>query len=434
MSPLGSFRKTIPQLKKVVNVIDITTQEGNNALHNAARYGHKLLVQEIIKECPSLTFKMNHKGETQMHVTTRFGRRDIIEFFIKEMKDYKGIHIGKMRDKFGNTPSHGIARNANFKVMAVLAANDTESLCRINDQLPLLIFISMRLINFTMRIIDFNLETLDDIGYNGQTPLHVAIKRNDFDSIVAYIKDNNKKIPLYLAVEKGSIKMVDESQYNLLDLATMNGNLDAVKYSLNLVEIEDLVNPPDVDGNTALHLVETNYHSNVVTILSEKTNLKVRAHLTLKALNGAYKFMNPEDVHENPQLNDMKRMADMIVIMFTLLATFRFTAAFTISEGKTTFKAFVISDSMAMTSSITAVVIVFWSSSRRDVESFMDTLPFAIGFTWISLIAMAIAFVSGLFMVLQKTLWLATLVCVIRCVAPIFLYIFAPIFLLVLER
>ncbi|KAK5844680.1 hypothetical protein PVK06_000821 [Gossypium arboreum] len=102
--------------------------------------------------------------------------------------------------------------------------------------------------------------------------------------------------------------------------------------------------------------------------------------------------------------------------------------------SKTTFKAFVISDSMAMTSSITAVVIVFWSSSRRDVESFMDTLPFAIGFTWISLIAMAIAFVSGLFMVLQKTLWLATLVCVIRCVAPIFLYIFAPIFLLVLER
>ncbi|PPR96279.1 hypothetical protein GOBAR_AA24386 [Gossypium barbadense] len=82
--------------------------------------------------------------------------------------------------------------------------------------------------------------------------------------------------------------------------------------------------------------------------------------------------------------------------------------------SKTTFKAFVISDSMAMTSSITAVVIVFWSSSRRDVESFMDTLPFAIGFTWISLIAMAIAFVSGLFMVLQKTLWLATLVCVIR--------------------
>ncbi|MBA0705575.1 hypothetical protein Golax_017760 [Gossypium laxum] len=71
--------------------------------------------------------------------------------------------------------------------------------------------------------------------------------------------------------------MVDESQHNLLDLAAMNGNVDAVKYSLNLVEMEDLMNSPDVDGNTALHLAATNYHSYVVTVLSEKTNVKVRA-------------------------------------------------------------------------------------------------------------------------------------------------------------
>ncbi|MBA0823020.1 hypothetical protein Goarm_019778 [Gossypium armourianum] len=77
--------------------------------------------------------------------------------------------------------------------------------------------------------------------------------------------------------------------------------------------------------------------------------------------------------------------------MFTLLATFTFTAAFNIPGrfkndepnagmavliSKAAFKAFVISDSIAMTSSITAAVIVFWSSSRRDAESFMDTLPF----------------------------------------------------------
>ncbi|MBA0641557.1 hypothetical protein Goklo_026095 [Gossypium klotzschianum] len=85
-------------------------------------------------------------------------------------------------------------------------------------------------------------------------------------------------------------------------------------------------------------------------------------------------------------------MADMIGIMSTLLATFTFTAAFNTPRrfkndepnagmavliSKAAFKAFVISDSIAMTSSITAAVIVFWSSSRRDAESFMDTLPFA---------------------------------------------------------
>ncbi|KAA3467508.1 protein ACCELERATED CELL DEATH 6-like [Gossypium australe] len=104
----------------VVNILDITTQEGNNALHNAARYGHKLLVQRSSKNVlPSPSRK-----------TTRERHRCMSP---PDMKDYKRIHIGKMRDKFGNTPSHGIARNANFKVMAALAANNTESLRRINN-------------------------------------------------------------------------------------------------------------------------------------------------------------------------------------------------------------------------------------------------------------------------------------------------------------
>ncbi|GMJ10283.1 hypothetical protein like AT4G03500 [Hibiscus trionum] len=452
-----------------------------------------------------------------------------------------------MRDKFGNTPLHGSVRNEHYRVMVALAENDKPSLRGINDvgESPLSIAIDMRLTSYAAKIIRLHPETLDDIGQNGQTPLHVAVKRNDFeivslilkykpklvivqderertplhyaaalghqrmveelfkeDPMVAYIKDDKKKIPLLLAAENGQVSLVnalldscwdtveilDEHQRNILHLAAMNGNVDVVKYILTLVEMEDLVNSPDVDGDTPLHLAATNYHSEVVTVLSKKSNVEIRAmnnsnrtalaivkysthnrgmelqkHLTLKALKSAYKqkFINPEDVLENPRLDDMKveipveygekgrQMAQMIAMMSTLLATFTFTAAFTIPGGfkndnpdagmamlisKAAFKAFVISDSIAMTSSITAAVIVFWSSSLRDTESFMDTLPFAIGLTWISLIAMAVAFVTGLFVVLQKTLWLAILVCAIGCAAPFFLYIFAPACLLVYER
>ncbi|OMP14213.1 hypothetical protein COLO4_00171 [Corchorus olitorius] len=104
-------------------------------------------------------------------------------------------------------------------------------------------------------------------------------------------------------------------------------------------------------------------------------------------------------------------MARTISVMATLIATFTFTAAFTISGGfknenpdegmatlisKPAFQAFVITDTIAMTSSMTAAVIVFWSSSRRNSDSFIDTLPFAIALTWIALVAMALAFVTGL--------------------------------------
>ncbi|MBA0580269.1 hypothetical protein Gorai_022496, partial [Gossypium raimondii] len=300
--------------------------------------------------------------------------------------------------------------------MAALAANDTESLRRIKNmgESPLSIAISMRLINFAARIIDFNPETLDDIGHNGQTPLHVAIKRNDFevmsvnqnwskskmkeedspslcimllfnkDSIVAYIKDNNKKIPLYLAAEKGSIGMVDESQHNLLDLAAMNGNVDAVKYSLNLVEMEDLMNSPDVDGNTALHLAATNYHSDVVTVLSEKTNVK-QAYV----LQHVYKLHALQQKIHHTTMVGLGHFSTILhsssgngaaKSAFNIPGRFKNdepNAGMAVLISKAAFKAFVISDSIAMTSSITAAVIVFWSSSRRDAESFMDTLPFA---------------------------------------------------------
>ncbi|GMJ10282.1 hypothetical protein like AT4G03490 [Hibiscus trionum] len=55
---------------KEANILDITTQEGNTALHMAARLGHKHLVEDIIKQRPSLTFKINHKGETPGSATS----------------------------------------------------------------------------------------------------------------------------------------------------------------------------------------------------------------------------------------------------------------------------------------------------------------------------------------------------------------------------
>ncbi len=147
--------------------------------------------------------------------------------------------------------------------------------------------------------------------------------------------------------------------------------------------------------------------------------------------------------------NKTKEMAQTLSLMATLIATFTFTAAFTIPggfkndgpeegmatlAGKLAFQAFVVTDTVAMTSSITAAVIIFWSSSYRDKESFMDALPIAICLTWLSLVAMALAFVTGLFAVLSQRLWLAITVCAIGCAAPAGLYVVAPLVIIAFER
>ncbi|KAK6269809.1 hypothetical protein POUND7_006914 [Theobroma cacao] len=528
------------------NEIDGTTPEGNTTLHMAARFGTKDLVKNIIDQRPSLAFKSNSKGETPVHVAARAGQHEVVEVFISSVKDYKEIYIGRIRDRFGNTPLHGAVRNGHLQVMNALAEKDPDSLVWINDagESPLSIAIDMRLTDIAKRIITLNNSTLDYRGNNGQTPLHCAVMRQDFvimstiiglredlvgmpgerkrtplhyaaalghqrmvqklinqNRSIAYEQDVDEQTPLHLAAENGQVRLieallkpcpdtieiVDNKQQNILHIAAKNGNVDAVSYILKLPEMEDLVNSPDVDGNTPLHLAVSNYHSDVVGVLSKNAKVEIRSinnsnntalaivklpdgrgmelqkHLTLKALKSAYKqkIINPEDFPENTQLIDVKverpnsddkkirDMAQIISVMAPLIATFTFTAAFTIPGGfvsdgpdkglamlisKSAFQAFVISDAIAMTSSITAAVIVFWSSSRRDTESFLDTFPFAIGLTWISLIAMALAFVTGFFVVLQKTLWLAILVCVIGCAPPFFLYIFSPMFLLVFER
>ena len=70
-------------------------------------------------------------------------------------------------------------------------------------------------------------------------------------------------------------------------------------------------------------------------------------------------------------------MADTLIVMATLVATVTFTAAFHLLEGiqsdgphqgmavltrKTAFKAFIVTASVAMTTSMTAAVILFTSS------------------------------------------------------------------------
>ncbi|KAG8486612.1 hypothetical protein CXB51_020097 [Gossypium anomalum] len=337
---------------------------------------------------------------------------------------------------------------------------------------------------------------------NQQIPLHLAAENGQVNLL-----------KILLDPCPDTIELMDNEQQNILHFAAKNGNIDAVSFILKLPEMEDLVNAADMNGNTPLHLAAKNFHSSIVYILTRNSKVDIRAtnksnetalavvqssddhgmelqkvninlilllhvthtrlylcsflvlqHLTLKALKRSYakRAVNPKDVVDNVQFSydevekvgerggkKSREMAQIISVMATLIATFTFTAAFTIPGGfisdgpdegmailikKSAFKAFVITDTIAMTSSMTAAVMVFWSSSRRSSESFMDSLPFAIGLTWIALVAMALAFVTGLFVVLSKNLWLGIVVCVIGCAAPAMLYIFAPLFLLVFDR
>ncbi|MFQ6627061.1 hypothetical protein Gotur_005993 [Gossypium turneri] len=457
-----------------VYIARVRDNYGNTPLHCAVRNDHYLVVWRLADKDRESLLLVNHTGESPLSIAIDLKLAVTAEAIIglnRSTLEYRGPN--------GQTPLH-----------CAVIRRDLHIMRKIHIRKPKLI------------------KMQDE---KQRTPLHYAAALGEYEIIklllewdisAAYQGDDNQQIPLHLAAENGqvnllkilldpcpdTIELMDNEQQNILHFAAKNGNIDAVSFILKLPEMEDLVNAADMNGNTPLHLAAKNFHSSTVYILTRNSKVDIRAinksnetalavvqssddhgmelqkHLTLKALKRSYakRAVNPKDVVDNVQFSydevekvgeiggkKSREMAQIISVMATLIATFTFTAAFTIPGGfisdgpdegmailikKSAFKAFVITDTIAMTSSMTAAVMVFWSSSRRSSESFMDSLPFAIGLTWIALVAMALAFVTGLFVVLSKNLWLGIVVCVIGCAAPAMLYIFAPLFLLVFDR
>jgi hypothetical protein len=117
-----------------------------------------------------------------------------------------------------------------------------------------------------------------------------------------------------------------------------------------------------------------------------------------------------------------------------LIATITFAAAFTLpggysndagSEGlpimsrKVAFQAFLISDSVAMFSSL-AVVFISIMARWEDLKFLLYYRSFTKRLMWVAYIATTIAFATGLYTILAaRLLWLAITICLMSVLLPI---------------
>ncbi|XVF77616.1 hypothetical protein PTKIN_Ptkin14bG0060300 [Pterospermum kingtungense] len=460
------FIKLVENFPRIY-IARIRDKYGNTPLHDAVRNRHDEVVKELASDDKESLLLTNDAGESPLSTAIDKRFTDIANSIIS-LNAYTLESIGHN----GQTPLHyTVLRNDSDTMTAILRLK--KHLVRVQDEkerTPLHYAAALGNQAMVQKLLEKDPLVAYIRDYNHQTPVHLAA-------------ENGQKSMIKTLLERcpDTMEMVDKKQQNILHLAAKAGNLDVVSYILKLDEMEDLVNSHDADGNTPLHLATKNCYSDVVDALSKSPKVEIRAinnenktalaiaklpdksgmelqkHLTLKALKFAYegRGIDPDDTLENTQLDDVEKshevgekgqqMAKRISFMSPLIATFTFTGAFTIPGGfknngpdeglatlisKAAFWVFVISDTIAMVSSISSAVITFWSVSRGDRESFMDTLPFSIFLTWISLIAMTVAFVTGLFVVLQKKLMLAILVCAIGGFASFLLYVIAPLLLI----
>lgn len=111
----------------------------------------------------------------------------------------------------------------------------------------------------------------------GLTPLHIAATKGHLeitrellkmDSDLCFLKDNEGRSPLHAAAIKGRIAILEEILSASLESASMvtnqgetilhlcvkNNQIDALRYLVEKLDITQLINLPDSNGNTVLHL------------------------------------------------------------------------------------------------------------------------------------------------------------------------------------
>uniref|UniRef100_A0A5B6YTQ0 Putative ankyrin-1-like n=1 Tax=Davidia involucrata TaxID=16924 RepID=A0A5B6YTQ0_DAVIN len=135
---------------------------------------------------------------------------------------------------------------------------------------------------------------------------------------------------------------------------------------------------------------------------------------------------------------DIRKIADTHLIVATLIATVTFAAGFTMPGGysdrngsnqgmailteKATFWAFVITNTIAMISSSCAVFLHFVASGYVDKNKVVNRFGYAIYLIIIAMVAMVLAFITGMYVVLAHSSILAITTCTIGCLYFLLLF------------
>ncbi|RVW25493.1 hypothetical protein CK203_105427 [Vitis vinifera] len=218
--------------------------------------------------------------------------------------------------------------------------------------------------------------------------------------------------------------------------------------------VNDLLNETDEDGNTPLHLAAAKLHSSILVSPSNEGNegtdgnqaqatpnktgcagdekieakKEKRFHLWPPLLQQrTIEILKAASAKQAKKLEGILEQEDLIIESIRERGVKKWLAP-SYANKETAFKAFIVTDTVAMTTSMTAAVILF-TSSWNDEKNKWNLHFIALQLLWMSLAPMGLAFLTGLFTVLSHSMELAIMVCFIGYLFPSLLYLLGPLIL-----
>ncbi|KAF8007965.1 hypothetical protein BT93_K1834 [Corymbia citriodora subsp. variegata] len=408
---LNATRMLIP-LRTDLDIMYWKNKDSKSPLYLAAETGHLEILQLLLEESArDEAYAVKIQGMSPVLAALKDGKSGILEEILDRLPKLLHLHV-----EDGGTPLHSAASHGNVGAVQLLLS-----------KCSYLAFQSDK---------------------NGYYPIHIACEGGNVDIIRKLMK-----------MWPNVAEMKNGKGQNILHVVAKGGKNNAVQHILNECSepvIEKLVNLKDVDGNTPLHLASMHNHCQVMLSLvkNKTTDVKLLNNDKKTALDVA---LNPETwsspllahailvkagvpqkeggnvllprkssgASKSPRAEWIKDQVDTLLLVATLVATVTFTAGFTLPGGynasndrhpgtatmlhNRVFQIFVISDMLAMYSSILAAVGLLWGHSS-DSNVAEDAYLLAGLLLLMALAFMTVAFCAAVTVAVSKLIWLTSVV------------------------
>ncbi|XP_048128106.1 protein ACCELERATED CELL DEATH 6-like [Rhodamnia argentea] len=426
---------------------------GNTALHEAVKNSHYGLTRLLLNGGSHLVYEENRERKCPLYLAVETGDSGILVLLMEAVDRDDKFRWSRVE---GMSPVHGAVMHQRLEMLKEMSKRKKE-LFHLSDAgggTPLHLAAYINYVEGVKFLVEEFASSTVEYDKEGYLPIHVASKMGHLETI--------KELLLHWP-DPEELLNFKEGQ-NILHVAAKYGRASIVKYTLGNPELEKLLNAKDKEGNTPLHVATLQWQPEVLLSLTRhnRVDLKLVNNSNLTALDIVDEQLRKIDapLHQSltrtillsagaprskdkaicqpkglgpgkdlvpPDLDRLKDEANSRMVVATLIAAMTFAAGFSIPGGyngsepdagiatmlnKPMYDIFVICNTVAMFSSIIAVVILLWRQIN-DSHAVLHALGKARLPLLISLASMSVAFMAGVYVTASKRTWIAVMTLII---------------------